>query len=172
MGVYGVTLGPKAGPLSWQPRARTSLFLASLSSLASGVEKSFVQFIQSRVLIQKVGRRTMGQNINTSKKQGTGHGRQRLNTRGLPYFSLLKTQRCRQKDLIYSKAALKDSKYLDRNQLFFFSQILHCVRQSKARISALIFLRFYSEMNSQKVHLLNRALTRGIINPLWQALSL
>lgn len=42
MGVYGVTLGPKAGPLSWQPRARTSLFLASLSSLASGVEKSFV----------------------------------------------------------------------------------------------------------------------------------
>lgn len=42
MGMYSVTLGPKARPLSWQPQARTSLLLASLSSLASGVKKGFV----------------------------------------------------------------------------------------------------------------------------------
>lgn len=42
MEVHSVTLGPKARPLSWQPRARTSLLLPSLSSLASGVEKGFL----------------------------------------------------------------------------------------------------------------------------------
>lgn len=42
MEMYSVTPGTKARPLSWQPLARTSLSLASLNSLASGVKKGFV----------------------------------------------------------------------------------------------------------------------------------